>query len=908
MREDRWWRRYWRSLGFGKEVAEELEFHVDLITKDLIATGMAPADAAREAARRFGDRRALQTRLESVERKRGRHLRLTAWAGELLADLRYGVRGLFKRPGYSVAASLSLSLGIGAATVVLSIVDAWLFRPLAVGRPERLILLGATYPAIGSIVVPGLSLPMVSDLRQRKDLFDEVAAWQFTMGSIRHPNAERSTSAFIIGATGNYFDFLGVRAAIGRTFSQADASERSPVVVLSHQFWKSQFAGDSSLIGKSILIASSPFTVIGVTPPEFTSTEHLISIDAYVTTGVQGIIDVRTATAETDYGAVIYQAIARQRANRSLDQIRAALDVFSGQLAAASPSIPAGYRIRAYPERLARPIISAAGVTEVAGLAILGLAALVLTAAAVNVTNLILARASTRHEEIAVRLALGASRARVVRQLLTESALLGILGFLGATLVARLAVGAIARMPASTAIPLRLDFAIDGRILGMTLAVAVIAGLISGLGPALIASRSVQGTLRRAGRGGLGGQGGRLRSGLVVAQVAASFLVLVAAGLFAMSVRRASQVQLGMDPRGVSIASIDASQIRLDGRSSSKVFERMALLLREVPGIDSVAVSSAMPLNAGGSGDFLEVQLPDSSVSTDGKGSVTAMSYGVDPSFFGVMGIPIRAGRGLTIDDDSAAARVAVVNEHAAKIWWPGQDPIGRRFRIASRGTTQGPSPWIEVVGVIPTGPYLLITEAPRPFIAMPMAQYPFNLGVVSARTSLDRAGFENAVRTAAASISPDLAPFGIEAVERLVRNGVNGLLPLRFGSWLTTAIGALALVLTVVGLYGVLAYSVQRETREIGVRMALGAEPAAIVGRVLRRGGRLVGGGIVIGAGLALAGAPVVRNLLGGVPAAEVWIYGMVALVLIAIAAGAAFLPARRAARLDPVRALRAD
>lgn len=898
MRPDRWWRRYWRSLGFGPEVAEELAFHVEQITADLIARGMPADEARREAARRFGDQRQVQAQLESIERGRGRRLRLGLWFEELWADLRYGVRGLLGRPGYAAGAAVSLALGIGAATVVFTIVDAWMFRPLPVERSERLVLVGAKNPSVGTIAFADLSLPTVEDLSRRSDLFEEVAAWRLHNLAVRLPDADHAALSFVQSTTANFFDLLGVRVTAGRLYSEADAAERASVIVLGHAFWQKNLGGDRNIVGRSILLNGVPFTVIGITAPEFFGTEHIVTVDGYIPTSSEGNLAHEYARLESERVLGGFIAVARRRAGTTMASLQSALDVESARLTAAYPALPQGYQLVAVPEVHARPSISVAGQARAGGLVLLALAALILATAAVNVTNLILTRASGRQEETAVRLALGASRWRIVRQLLTESALLGLLGLAGALGLAALALRALDSLTAASNFPLRLGFAIDARVLAASLLVALAAGVLSGVGPALVTSRRIQATLRRAGRDGLGGLGGRFRSGLVVVQVAASFLVLVAAGLFLQSVQRASTMPLGMRPERVMTGMLQGTQARLTPATSTAAFERIALDLRDRPGVEAVSLATSIPISPGG-GAFADVFLSEPPAGARPDGSVSVMRNAVDAAYFDVMGISVSAGRAFTAADDSLAPPVAIVNEEAARLWWPGADPIGRQIRLSSDG------PPVQIVGVVPTGRYLMIMESPRPYLMTPLAQTPFTVGVVLVKSRLTPAAAEQAIRTAAAAIHPDLVPFGLATMDRII-GGVNGLLPLRFGSSMTATIGILALVLTVLGLYGVLACTVIQQTREIGVRMALGANPAGIVKRVLLQGGRLVAVGLLVGALLAVGVTRLLAGLLVGGGVASTPVFVGVGFLLVSIAGAAAWLPARRAARLDPVRALR--
>lgn len=897
MTRDPWWRRYWRSLGFGPEVAEEIEFHIDRIAEGLMAQGMPAGEARREAERRFGDRRHVQTQLEKIERGRGRRLRLVLWLEELWADLRYGARGLLKRPAYTLTAAISLALGISVTTVVISIVDAWMFKPLPVDKPDRLVVIGASSTAVGGIVYPGVALSTATELAKQTDLFEEMAGWRLVVAALRRSSTDQPRRSFLFSTTGNYFQMLGVKPEVGRVYSDADARERASVVVLDYAFWSERLGADRGIVGKPVFLGGAPFTVIGVADRRFRGTEHAVQIDGYVSVGSEGTLDPSFAAVETDPNLNFFELIARSRPGVAIGQVRSALDAEAGRLVAQFPNLAAGYHLKAYHELDARPTIAAAGFTNIAGYALLVLAGLILATAVVNVSNLVLTRASGRQEEVAVRFALGASRARVIRQLLAESALLGTLGFLGAVGLAALAVRWAVGVPVTTQFPLRIDFAVDRRVLVASLLVALGAGLLSGVGPALVASNRVQGTLRRAGRDKLGGLGNRLRATLVVGQVAASFLVLITAGLFIESLRRAGTLDLGMKPERVLTGLFQPNQ-RLTGATASQTLERIALRLRDQVGVEAVSVANSVPMQPGGGPDPSDIYLEEGTVG--GKaGAQGAMHSAVDTAYFSLMGIPSIAGRRFLASDDSAAPRVAIINQEAANRWFPGRDPLGRRFRVVQDG------PPLEVVGVVPTSRYLLISEAPRPFFYTPVAQAAFSQGTVLIKSRLAPGMAEEALRAAAATVQPDLVPVSVSTMEDAIK-GLNGLLPLRFASDLAGAIGLLAAILTMLGLYGVLAYSVSQETREIGVRMALGANPRSIVRRVVGRGGRLVGIGVVIGGALALGVTRLLGRLLIGVSPTELSVYLGVTALVTGIAGVAAYLPARRAARLDPVRALR--
>jgi predicted permease len=903
MSNDRWWRRYWRSLGFGREVNEELAFHVEMLTKDLIARGVDPALATREATRRFGDRRRVQSQLEQIERRRGTRLRLAIAAEELWFDVRQGFRGLLKRPTFTLAAVTSLGLGIASATVILSIIDAWLLKPLAVERPSELVLIGSRNRALGPMAIPNLALPTVADIRARGDLFQDVAAWQLQNASLRRPGDQSAELGWFQAATPNYFALLGVRPALGRTFGDADGRDRSPVVVLNHEYWSNRLGADRSIVGQQLLLNGVAFTVVGVMPPSFRGTEHIVQTVGFIPTTAEGLFDPnqRDNATRREYGN--YQAVGRLRPGTSIGEVRAGLDVLMTQLRGEYPDWFEGYSLAAYPERSARPTISVAELMPIVSAVMVALAVLVLGTAAVNVANLVLARLSTRTEEITVRLALGASRWRVVRQVVTESGLLGLLGFLGAWALATLGVNAIGSLRMALPVPIRIGFETGGRVMVMSVVAAVATGLLAGLGPALLASRAnLQSSLRRIGRGmGGGGGGARLRAGLIVAQVGAAALVLVSAGLLAESARRAARIDLGMSPAGLMTTILDLAHSQVDTVGAPIVFDRIRRQVEAIPGVAGVALSTGIPLSGSGwaTRDFF---LDRDNPAADRRGAVAVLSGTVDPNYFELLGIPIRSGRAFRLEDDTTAGLVAVVNQRAADLFWPGQNPIGQTVRHRLGG------PPVEVVGVTPTGRYVLIGEGPRPVVYLPYRQMRATFTAMFVKSGLDPGTLEARIRDAIGRVDPNLAPGAFLTMQSLITDGPNGLLTLRVGAGLAASVGALALLLTVVGLYGVLTFSVTQETREIGVRMALGAEPARIVTRVLLRGGRLVMVGLGIGLILALLGTRAMSGLLVGVGTMDARVYAGVAILLIAITTGAAYLPARRAARLDPVQALRTD
>ena len=901
MRNDPWWRRYWRSLGFGREVADELTFHLDLLTKDLIAQGMDPAAAAAEASRRFGDRRRVQSDLERIERKRGHRLRLDLWLSEVAGDLRYGARGLLKRPGFTAAAALSLGLGISTTTVVLTVVDKWLLRPIAVDRPDELMVMGATNQAFAGMAVPTIPLAAIRELDVRKDLFQAVGAWRIKDLGLRVANG-KSELSFFLATTGNYFDLIHVRPALGRTYSEADSRERARLIVLNNRFWRRRFGGDPNVVGTTVALNGLPFTVIGVAPASFEGTEMILEIDGYLPVGAERDLSATPTNDETDWTASGYEGIARRLPGQSVERVRTGIDALVSGMLAAHPELPRDFRIIAYPELRARPTISVATMFPVAAAILAVLAALVLGVATVNVANLILARASTRTAEMSVRLAMGASRSRVIRQLLTESALLGVLGLGAAVLFAAAAVRVLNASPKIGSVPLRFDMSIDGRVLAISAAIAILAGMLSGIGPALAGSRGeLQHDLRRAGRSGLGGQGRGFRSFLVAAQVAVALVALVSAGLFVQSARHAAELDLGFDPHLVMSTTVNGGHSRYTAATAAPVFERVIQAVRQLPGVTAADWIEGTPLT-GSAGKFRDVFLGTTDQQTDQRGAVPGVTSTVGADYFAVARIRLLAGRLFTVQDNSTVDQVAIVSAKAAKDFWPGRDPLGQRFRLDPTG------PEIEVVGVVNDSRVVTIFEAPRSVLYLPWSQAGGAMSTLVVRMSSRDPGAAARIRETFASVDPQLTPYGFDWLDDLVHDSPNGLMPVRLGAQLTAVIGVLALILTVVGLYGVLSFAVTQETQEIGIRMALGAAPGSIVRRVLARGGRVVGIGMAVGLILAIAAARLAAGLLVGVHPTDFGIFVGVVVGLGLIAFIAALVPARRAARLDPVQALRSN
>ncbi len=820
-------------------------------------------------------------------------MKLSFLLDELLQDVRYGVRGLLKRPGFALMTASSLALGIATTTVVLSMIDAYLLRPLPVRDPHELVVVGSSNRASGSLAGGFIGLPTVRDIAARTDLFQGAAGTTMVLAAARPAEGEPAERGLFLGVTGNYFALLGVSPASGRMLTLDDDTRRERVVVLSDRAWRTRFSSDPAVIGRTIRLNTVEFVVVGVAPPEFHGTEHIFDPVGYVPSGVVSALEPGAGNLESRRGGGRYTVIARRQPNRTVVEIGSALSVLAKEVETAYPEVGEQFRLPVFLESRARPNLASAGGMFAASVAAAILALLVLLTAAVNATNLILARGSTRATELAVRQALGASRGRLVSQLLTETLLLALVALAGGWGLARLGIAAITRIPLQADdLPLNWGLDLDLRVFGMTVVVTVLIGLIAGVGPALSASRfALQQQLREGGRAGLSRRGRRARSALVVAQVAASLVVLVCAGLFLASAKQAGKVDLGFRSDHLLTLGVDAGLAHYDQPMARSAFERIEQAVARVPGVRSTAWANTVPIKRGAA-SLVEAK-------GDGDATVGLMTAAVSPGYFDVLEMPMLEGRGFELADDSARAGVVVVNRRAAESLWPGKSAIGRVIRLDRTG------PPLEVVGVVKDSKYLLIAEAPRPYVYVPLAQNYASTVFLHIRTTVDPASLVVPVRAVVRSIDQDMAPFAVTPMDEILDTNPNGIMLFKMGAGFATAIGLVALGLTLAGLYGVIVFSVAQRTREIGLRMALGATAWTVVRSILADGGKLALGGIAIG----VVGAVLISRLLGGLlvgsRAADVGIFVAVAFGLGLAALLSTYLPARRAARIDPVRAL---
>jgi len=834
----------------------------------------------------------------------GNHRRRPASAlvDTLLHDVRHGLRVLAKSPTFTLIAIVSLALGIGANSATFSFADAILLRPLPVEDPGSFVVLGSLNRVSGSASTSLLaSYPDFVDLRDRAETFTGITASLDL--AVRFRGGPNETSEVRTGelVAGEFFRVLGVEPELGRTF-RPDENEvplRDAVAVVSHRFWQGPLAGDPDIVGRSIDVNGIAFTVVGVAPERFTG------VDAFVRPDIYMPLMMWPAWSGEDGASPLEQRVrrglrlrGRLRDGVSLDEARAEVAGIGAALAQDWPVSNRGYEMQVRTELENRIRTSGIVGTTVALLLILG--GLVLLVACTNVAGLLASRSPVRAAEMALRLSIGASRGRIVRQLLTENVLLAIGGGAAGIGVGYLGIELWRQIVIPSDVAIELAFPLDDRFLVVSLVVAGASVFLFGLVPALQTSRaSLTGVLQRAGRG-VAGRIGWGRRTLVGGQVAlALVLIAVAAFMYTAFLR---QVDAGPGVRidDVLTMSFDPELSRYGTEDSQRFYARLVDRAEEIPGVESAALASFVPMSGQGVG--LTPFVPEGYELPDGVESNTIATSYVDAGFFDVMGVPVVRGRAFDTTDTAGTPRVAILNELAAELYWPGRDAIGRRFRTED----DGGGSWVEVVGIVPNGRYFSISETPTPFLYVPYLQHPQSRMTLVARALGDPAALAAPLRSVVRELDPELAVTAVRTMATLYYDTAirNFLVVMR-------AIGAMGIIgvtLAFVGLYGLVASDVSRRTREIGIRMAVGATRNAVLRMVLERGLRPAVIGLVIGVVLMIG---VSRAMVAAVPggggserglAIWFWVPGAV----LAVTALAAYLPARRATRVGPSRALR--
>ncbi len=819
----------------------------------------------------------------------------------IMGDIKYAMRTLGKAPGFTLVAVLALALGLGANTAIFSMVYALIWKPLP-GATDAGALVSVTV-VDGDIGYPQpLSYPAYRDYRGLREVFTDAAAFtsEFTQLSADQGHPERALPLVV---SGNYFDALGVKTALGRTFSP-DEGERmgaGNVIVLDHLYWQRRFNGDAGIVGKTVRLNSQPFTIIGVTAPAFRGTTAFFQPPFYLpVTGAQFMDSRYKEFVENRERGGGWSVVARLRPGVSLAQARAAAETQAARLAQEYPQAHKGQRALVYPEPRARMETSAIAYMPPIALVFMTLAGLVLLVACANVANLLLARASGRDKEIAIRAALGAGRGRIVRQLLAESLLLSLAGAGAGLLLAQWATNAIGSIRFATDLPMSFDFAPNWTVFGYALGLAMVTGLIAGLAPGWRAGRTnLVATLKEGGRtaSARGGSRHPFRDGLVISQVAVSMVLLVCAGLFFRTTQNAAKQDLGFQIPGRMVAAMDTSLRQYDDARSQIFYKQLLDRVRAMPGVLSASTGRYLPIGFGNG----MLQFYVEGRSQDRETAPSAFFNVVSTDYFQTMGMPILNGRDFTERDDEKAPLVAIINDAMAAKFWPGENPVGRRFAVEDAADKP-----IEIIGVTRAVYFVLPAGKPNPGFYLPEPQRVRTDRILHVLAQGDPAKLIPAVRAEILALDPEMPLWDVRTMEQHIFEGKMFLF--NVGTGMIGAFGLIGISLAAVGLYGVMAYLVGQRTHEIGVRMALGASGGQVLGMVLRQSLLKTGIGVALGVLAAFGVTRLFTFLLVGVTPTDPLTYGLVVLFLALVATGATLAPAWRASRVDPLIALRCE
>ena len=854
------------------DIDEEMRAHIEMETQANRRLGMTPEEASLSATKSFGN--VASIRDLAYEVKGGGLIETT------LQDLRYSGRLLLKHPGFTVTAALILSLGIGANTAIFSIVNAVLLRPFPYHAPEQLVMIGEG--AAGGAV----SYPNFVDWRDDRTVFEAASAVRpnenFNLIGVGEP--ERLQGRLV---SAGFLTLLGITPVVGRDFVQDDdRPAATPVVIVSYGLWVRRFGQDQSIQGKQITLNDRSFTVVGVTPPNF---QFALDADVSIPIGLQA---ERFKTRGGDPGINV---VARLKPNQSLQQAEAALNVIYARLEQQYPQSNAGRR--AYLRTIHQEFV---GDFRRPLLILLGSVALVLLIACANVANLLLVRASTRRREISVRVALGASRWRIVRQLVTESTLLagigGLLGILlaywGTSLIASQIPGGIPRINEAN---------VDARVLAFTVGLSLLTGFAFGLAPAFQASRLNLSESLKEGDRGSSGRRQRLRSALVVAEISLTLTLLVGAGLLIQSFRKVLQVDPGFNPEHLLTMQVSVSNP--DGHQVAEFFEQLQDDVQRLPGVKSVGVSNGLPLGVANNPTFFVVGRP---IPEPGNES-GAVRYTVSPGYFETMGIELLKGRLFTKQDRPNTPFVMIIDETLARQQFPNEDPIGKRI---SQSRSLDPS--YEVVGIVrhveQNNLDAPVSERPQFYLSfnqIPTERLPGFVRRINVltRTNVEPTTLTSAVRAQIAALNKQQAVFNVRTMEQIVSESVA---PRRFFMMLLSVFAVVALALAGIGIYGMMSYVVAQRTREIGLRITLGAQTGNVLRMVIGAGMKLAIVGLALGVVASLALTRTMKTLLFGVSATDPLTFVGITSLLAVVALLACWVPARRATRVDPMVALR--
>lgn len=872
-----------------REMDAELRFHMEAYAEDLMRGGVGRKDAMRRARIEFGG-------IERVKEE-GREARGVSFLETLTQDLRHGGRMLRKNPGFTMVAVLTLALGIGANTAIFSVINAVLFRPLPVEAAHELVDVYNASPGEMFEYAP-LAYPDYIDFRDNNKTLSGLLGFAPNFLALERNGESEMIS--VEAVTGNYFDVLGVKPVLGRTFDtdQDKTPGGNPFVVLSYTTWQQKFGGDPAVVGKTVRLNGNLLTIVGVAPRNFFGLMRGLSPGLWIPVTMDATLHLGDPLE--DRGSQWLFVTGRLKPGTSAAQTRAEIRTIADRLVQQYPKTNKNRTAEILPASQVKIMPEVDGALYATSYVVLAFVGLILLIACANLAGMLLARASVRRKEIALRLALGAGRFRLIRQLLTESLLLSLLGGALGLLLTMLFDGAVSRalqeMHLGVPVQIGLGLNLDIRVFAFTLMAVSGATLLFGLVPAFKASDVTLNAGLKEETGGAGGGRSkhRMLKFLVVGQVAMSLLLLICAGLSLRSMRNAFRVDPGFKADGVIAASFYPSLAGLKTEQAAAFYKELSERIRSMPGVQSVGLGERLPLT-------FAIQVSRCAPQGKDTGPIEQWSYvdksGAGPGYFQTMQIQILQGREFAEKDTSSAPLVVIVNQTLANLFWPGQDAIGRKVRFGADDK------YSEVVGVARDGKYRTLGEQGRPFVYRPVEQQGNPDLTLLARVAGDPRPVFTALREGAREIDSKVPVMQLQSLEE--RISVSLLLP-RAGASLFGMLGMLGLVLAAVGLYGVIAYTTSQRTHEIGIRMALGAKPREILRLILRQGLILAGAGIAAGLAGALAMTRVLSVMLYGISATDTLTFAGISFFLLLVSVLASYLPAQRAMRVDPMVALR--
>jgi predicted permease len=899
-----------------QELAEEIRYHLEMQIEDNLRQGMTEEEARYQAKRQFGG----VEQMKEIYRER----RSLSLIETTIRDLRYGLRMLRKNPGFTFVATLSLALGIGANTALFSVVDAVLLKPLPVAKPEQLVLFswrsgpnrtmgrinGYMREENGQFVGSSFSYLTYQQFRAQQQALAEVFAFE----PVEQLNVQVNDQAEIASGqlvSGGYYSGLGVNVLTGRTITDADEmAGAAPVAVLSYQYWQRRFAGDVSIIGETVNINNTVCTIIGVTPAEFSGTLQIgQSPDVTLPLSLWQQIRQSQGNSSQQPWYWFLRVMGRMKPGVNFDQVRANLEGVLQQTAIESwnttPADQKANRKDIGERDLPSLTIESGsqGLNELRReysqpLQILwAVVSLVLLIACANVANLLLVRASVRRKEIAVRLATGASRLRLIRQLLTESILLALIGGALGVVFGYWTKDILLQWNPWVNPGTAIDIKLDWRVLAFTTGIALLTGILFGLAPALRATRvDLNSALKDDSRNQSSGSASRLSKALIVAQVAMSVILLVGAGLFVRTLRNLNHVEVGFNRENLLLFRVDPRLNLYKNEQIAPLYEQMIERLQAVPGVRSATISRHALLG----GSYARMGVSVQGQSKSGGNPNMAYVHIIRSNFFETMEMPLLLGRGFSQQDNKSTAKVLVINQAMAQQLFQDDNPIGKRLDFENPAIGGN----FEIVGVVQDARYTKLQQDNPPTVYTPyLQQTSFSQMNFEVRTTIDPIAMIPAIREAVRQVDKNLPLFDVKTQHQQIEDSVSKE---RAFAHLTTFFGLLALLLASIGLYGVMAYSVAQRTREIGIRMALGAQKGDVLRLIARQGMLLVIIGAGVGITIAYNVTRIVANMLYGVTANDPLTFAGVACLLLLVALLACFLPARRAAQTDPMVALR--